>query len=232
VIEPEYLDALMTEVDGIRELDNLTFRIEQQDPKRYILIDIGPGDWTEYTVESDSDTWTLGRHYELTEKLLEDRSFYAKYKRPRPYILVKEKGRFVWETVPWKPGRGWRMTVAGTSEALVWSINRLVPLGALFAIAAYIGDTKKQRHVFIENLNNFSRSGWLAFSLAMLIAYLFLRIAFWRWGLLRLKSRVKISSPSILAQFTFSGTDADVVTLASLYVAIAIFLITLATLFH
>ncbi len=229
IIAPEHLQALIKEAGGVRELDNLAFLIEQEDPKRYIQINIGPGDWTEYAVESDSDTWTLGRYHELTEKLLSDCTPYAKFKAPRPVMLVMQRDRFVWETVPWKVAENWRITVAAASSRIPEILNKLAPFVAILAFLVYLGDTKAQRHEYVENLDNFVNSGGLAIFLAILLAYVFIYIALRRWNAQQLKSRVKISSPSIFAQFTFRDPKEDPVALASLYIAVAILLATIAT---
>jgi len=229
IIAPEHLQALIKEAGSVRELDNLVFSIEQDEPKRYIQINIGPGDWTEYSVESDSDTWTLGRYYELTEKLLSDCTLYAKHKEPRPAMLVMQRDRYVWETVPWKVAENWRISIAAASSAA----PAILPIVASFVTAVaylvYLGDTKVERHKYVENLNHFISSGGLAFFLAVLLADVFIYIALRRWDAGRLKSQVKISTTPIIAQFTFRDPKADPVALASLYIAVAILVATIAT---
>jgi hypothetical protein len=117
-----------------------------------------------------------------------------------------------------------------TFSAITWLINRGVPTYLVIAVLIYIGDNENGRHTYVEGLDHFARTGGLATSLAILLAYLFLCLAVRRWNAFRLKSRLKISSPTTFDQFTLRSAGSDPVAVASLYVAIAILLATLATL--
>jgi hypothetical protein len=70
VAEPDLLSqlaALPTEQGSLAELTDLKFEAGQGDQALHVEVQIGPGDWTIYEVQSSNDTWARGRYQQLTE---------------------------------------------------------------------------------------------------------------------------------------------------------------------
>jgi hypothetical protein len=233
-VRPEDLRALIEKAGDVRELDNLEFHIKQTTPSRYVEIEIGPGDWTTYTVGSDDDTWTLGRHYELTEKLVSDRTSFAKYKAPRPSIRINEGGLAKWETLPWKPVQGLGVRIAGASSYVPYWINVMVFMVITLTILTYFGDSTEQKHQMVSSVINFINSGNFTISILLAAAYLFLYFGTAkRWNALQLRSKIPIGkSQSIIANFAFRGSRTDQIALASFYVGLLTLIITFVAIFH
>jgi hypothetical protein len=116
-----------------------------KDPNRYVQIEIGPGDSTTYTVGSDDSTWTLGRHYGLTEKLLSDRSHYAKYRVPAPGMSIQKSNLLAYEDLPWKTDRNWRIRLAGATSCVPFGVNYVCAFVAILLAFTYFRQTTRRQ---------------------------------------------------------------------------------------
>ena len=117
----ENLSEIIREAGNPDELNNLYFSVNQDSPARRVDIQIGSGNWTTYLIESDDPTWAYGRYHEITERLLANRSLYAKGHSARPEVLQKGTGDkwrpTVWELVP-----DWRAAIAENLLKILWIV--------------------------------------------------------------------------------------------------------------
>jgi len=230
LIEPDSLRTLIKDTSGIRELDNFVFYVSQKDPNRYVEIEIGPGDWTTYTVESDDVTWTLGRHYELTEKLLSHRSSYAKYKIPAPCLSIQKGSLLAYEDLPWKAERNWRISLAEAVSKAATFTNYLCAVIAIILAFAYFGKTAKQRAAADIQISRFVDSVGFVVLVLLAFSYMLLYFAARKWHARQLKSRVIVEKPSLLMAFTFRDAKVDPIGLGSFYVGVGALLAAVAAL--
>jgi hypothetical protein len=71
------LKELVREAGSPDVLNNLTLSAEQENPHREVLIQIGPGRDTSVTIEAQDETWAIGRHTQVMEKLNDTRRWYT-----------------------------------------------------------------------------------------------------------------------------------------------------------
>src|SRR6266567_279681 len=129
-ILPNHIDEIIKEADDPDELNNLDFSISQATPIRRVETHIGPGNWTTYRVESDDQTWAYGRYHELTDKLMSNRSLYAKFKSGTPQVL-KEGTDDRWRSTPWEPPKNWLVFATGIATILPWMLLVLAAFAAI-----------------------------------------------------------------------------------------------------
>jgi hypothetical protein len=221
LVEPEDLRSLIKDAIGIRELDNFAFWVRQKDPNRYVEIEIGPGDWTMYTIESDDITWTLGRHYELTEQMLIDRSSYAKHKIPAPRLSIQKGSLLVYEDLPWKAERNWRISFQETISNVAIGVNVVVAIFAILLAFSYFGKTARQRAEANVRISQFFDSRSFVALVLLALSYGLLYVAARKLHARQLKSRVIVRKPSLLLAFTFRDAKIDPIGLGSFYIGVA-----------
>ena len=110
-ITTDHLLKLIKESGEARQLINLKFSAQQEDPFRKIDVNIDLDGWTYYTVEATDYTWMLGRFHELTEMLLINRRHTAKASFPLPAILTPKQRYVAWGSAVWITERDWRVTL-------------------------------------------------------------------------------------------------------------------------
>jgi hypothetical protein len=105
-ITSETLERLVEEAGSPATLGNLTMSARQPSPHREVLIQLGPGNATIVTVEAEDNTWAIGRHTEIMERLNSARKWYSlgkpakflnwpsqkKKPKPGPLSLIKSLG--------------------------------------------------------------------------------------------------------------------------------------------
>jgi hypothetical protein len=222
---PDYLDYIIREADDPDELNNLTFSISQVDPIRQVLIRIGPGDWTEYTIESTDRTWALGRYHELTDKLLKDRSPYSKAAASRPEILRDG----VWKSAEWEPAKDWRAALAGFGSGLTF-MPGLAEIAVVFAIFSgyYVnGPDRQDRNNHHQALQAIHWAGGnVIIIVGLTLSYLIALVACRRWLASLRRSRIILNAAPRLSQFSFQSSTTDPVILASFYILVLTLILT------
>jgi hypothetical protein len=226
---PGHLTEVITEAGEPDELNNLYFYISQDNPVRRVEINIGPGDWTTYRVESDDQTWAFGRYHELTDRLLIDRCMYAKGAAPRPEVL-HEGTDDNWRPAAWEPVKDWRIAlsvIAPSFAALLPAVAVLSAALVAFTYYASNGNTKNDKLDHQQLLQLIHSAGTnKAIIIGMSLSYLIGLFAVRRWLRSFLKSAVVLRKISLLSQFNFQNKKSDTVILASFYVSFATLIIT------
>jgi len=232
-IQPEDLSEIIREADNPDALNNLYFSISQDSPVRRVDIQIGSGDWTTYLIESDDETWAYGRYHQLTEKLLANRSLYAKGFSARPEVLQKGTGdrwrQAVWELVP-----DWRATFAGNLLKILWFILAIEIVPILVSIAYYYapgGDTavdRSDQHNAQQVLQWFNNNSAALFFITVI--YVTMVILHRRRMKSFLKSKVMLQSNSFLSQLSFRENRNDAIQLMILYLTFFLLVVGIVTL--
>jgi hypothetical protein len=189
---------------------------------RSVEIRIGPGTWTTYRVESDDQTWAYGRFHELTDKLVRDRSLYAKF-WSRTLKVPKEGADDRWRVAAWEPTRDWRILAIALATTLPWL---LLALAVFYAIvlgveAASPGSnpTDKENHQIA--LQDVHYLGGHATALTVsILSYIIILFAYQRWLRTWLRCKVILRKRSLISQFSFRNGKSDTVGLASFYVVL------------
>jgi hypothetical protein len=214
------------------DLNNLEFSINQDAPARRVDIQIGPGDWTKYLIESDDQTWAYGRYHELTERLLANRSSYAKGHLPRPEILrndTDDKWRStVWELVP-----DWRATFADNFLKPLWLALSVEIFPILVAMVYYFDPTNNRVGRADQNnaehlLQWFNDNSFILIFITL--SYIFMLIFLRRWTRTFLRSKVRLRGVSIFSQLSFRRNRDDAVQLIILYLTFLLLVIGVITL--
>lgn len=230
-ISPGNLSEIIKEAKNPVELNNLDFAISSKSPVRKVTIQIGAGDWTTYGVESDDQTWAYGRYHELTEKLLADRSFYAKGNAPSPQI-PQEGSDDKWRDAAWEIKTNWRMSLVGHLIGALWILlaAELVFIG--YFIAQYYapgGNTTQQirnsKRTAADILHPIGHN--IGILLGFNVSYIIAAIALGRWLKSFRKSRVMLQKISLASQFSFRQDRTDSVSLASFYAAFLTLIVTI-----
>jgi hypothetical protein len=221
-ILPKSLDEISKESGNPDVLNNLHFSISQDSPVRRVDIQVGPGDWTIYVVESDDQTWALGRYHELTEKLLSDRSWYAKSHAASPQIPQENEDN-KWRPAAWELTRGYRFVFGDIWLPALWAPVLLELVGILSLVAAYYdpGDTTEaQDQSDKDSLKPLLHGAYQhSFFLVLVnLSYIVLLIFLRRRVNTLLRSKVIFRDQTFLSSLTFRNNN-DTVQLAGLYVA-------------
>ncbi len=235
LVLPEHLAEVISEAGDPDELNNLEFAISQDIPvRRVVELTIGPGEWTTYRVESDDQTWAFGRYHELTDKLLRDRSIYAKGESSSPEVLQAGTDDR-WRAAAWEPVTDWRISLAGLALPVSTILPIIVAVLAGFNILEYKlggGGTKIDRADYQDALSVIRRTeANRIVIIGLTLSYLIGMLAWRRWLRSLLKSAVILRKASLISQFSFQNRKSDSVALASFYVSFLMLVITaLATL--
>ena len=216
-ISPDNIDEIIAEAGRPEELNNLSFSVSQADPSRHVGIDIGPGAWTDYRIESADQTWAYGRYHELTDKLLQQRGFYTKFRSPAPEIL--EEGGDKWKSAPWEPVKDWRVNLVGAICVLpgiagAWAVL----MAALGAWNYYFGSGSGHQQ-FVNSIDALLQSSFSVVAAILVLVYLIIIYPYMRLLKGFQRSYVIVSKTSLLSQFSFRSKKTDPVILASFYVA-------------
>lgn len=214
------------------DLNNLEFSISQDAPARRVNIQIGPGDWTKYLIESDDQTWAYGRYHELTERLLANRSSYAKGHFARPEVLrndTDDKWRAtVWELVP-----DWRASFADHFLTPMWLALSVEIFPILVALVYYFNPTNNRVGRADQNnaehlLQWFNNNSFVL--ILITLSYVFMLIYLRRWMRTFLRSKVRLRDVSIFSQLSFRRNRDDAVQLIILYLTFLLLVIGVITL--
>lgn len=210
-----------------RELNNLYFSISQVSPVRRVEIEIGPGEWTWYVIESDDQTWAHGRYHEITEKLLVDRSLYAKSHSSTPQ--VPGRGTDNWHPAPWELTPDWRVSAVDYVNQIVrWVLGctMVAEIGTILVSLSYYHATytdpeqaKNDRYAANMVLEWFKHNTtWL---LLLNLGYIFLVVMLNYWMKTFLSSRVILqdNNKSLLFQLGLQGNRDNLVNFAMLWLA-------------
>ena len=237
---PRNLDEIIKEADPeTRELSNLSFDISQDGPvERAVVIQIGPDQWTTYEVRSDDQTWAIGRYYELTNKLLNDRNLYSKAYSARPQ--VPQKGaQGSWKPGTWEVVDDLRVSLVKLAVWLsLWAAPIAAAIFAFFADSWYYPGGKTyadlmdhQNALNMLHWANVNQSTIILISLSYLLWLISGRLYWlksWR------KSAVVLKKSAILSQFSFTASGQNSVAIATFYatvVAVILAIITILKLF-
>lgn len=234
-VTPDDLDEIIRQAGEPEELSNLSFAIAQESPVRALAIEIRSGDWTEYVIESEDQTWAYGRYHELTEKLLSDRSLYSKFRAASPEVL--RQGADKWQPAAWEPVKDWRIFLTGSSVVIPW----ILLIGALLYALLVSGDASVkpgQPGQTIQTVPNYQQAlaqvRWFdAHSTAIIgwtLIYSVALFAYMRWLRVFLQSKVILRPASLMSRFSFRAADSDPVALGSFYVVLATLIIGVITL--
>jgi hypothetical protein len=229
-ISPDNIAEIIRDAEHPTEFTNLEFLIEQALPDiRSIEIYVGPEDWTEYRVESDDQTWALGRHHELTDKLLLDRSPYVKGRVPSPEIWGRNNS---WHSAAWESVYDRRSSTVVNSVAFIIALLASEVLLFAFIMTLYFmpdgsaGGTSKSAAPASIDLSGHSIFILTLLTIACLVGLLALR----RRLASIFESKVILQKPTLLAQFSFQTKGIDPIGLASFYVSASSFIITVIAL--
>jgi hypothetical protein len=220
-ILPGHIEEIIKEAGSPDEFNNLVFSISQDVPMQKVEVHVGFGDWTTYRVESDDQTWAYGRYYELTDKLLSDRSLYAKFRASQPEIL-KEGTDNKWRTTSWEVAKDWRELSMAVATSFPWW--PLVASGVFgFTIVVYVaspGNSAIDIQDHKQALQDVHDLHAHASALIVLVTlYIITLYAYRRWLATWLRSKVVLKEPLVMPQFSFRSRKSDAVGLASFYVA-------------
>lgn len=229
-ILPENFGLVIADAGDPDELNNLYFSISQDSPVRRVEIQIGPGDWTWYLIESDDQTWAHGRYHELTEKLLSDRSLYAKGHSSAPQ--APKEGTDDWRPAPWELVSDWRAIAANFVTHALWLVlwsAVLAEIGTILIALTYYYNTYTDPDVARNDRYNADLVlSWFRHNSALLIlvnvSYVVMTITFRSWMKTLLKSKVILqpSEGSFFYQLGFQRNRNDAVQLAILYLTFLI----------
>lgn len=235
-ILPENLGQVVSDAGDPAELNNLYFSISQDSPIRRVEIDIGPGDWTSYTIESDDQTWAHGRYHEITEKLLADRNLYAKGHSPAPQ--VPKDG--YWRPAAWELVSDWRANTADYTTRTLWTMLWLGLLSQIIIILAalsYSHDTYTSPEVERSDHHNadvvltwFGHNSVLLFFIDLSYIVMVILLRHRMRILLESKVILQNSKNSFFAQLGFQRNRNEAVALATLYLTFLILVVGIAAL--
>lgn len=223
------------------ELNNFYFSVTQDSPVRRVVIEVGPGDSTVYSIESDDPTWAHGRYHEITEKLLADRSLYAKGYASAPE--VPKEGTDGWRTAPWELVSDWRASaVNGLTYVLrfvLWSAIISEIGTTLVALTYYYGTYTSPEVAQNDRHNADLVLSWFRHSSAPLVAinfsYIVMVMLFIHLMKNLLVSKILLQSGngSFFSQLSIRRNRTNTVDLAGLYVAFfALIVSTLGLVLH
>jgi hypothetical protein len=232
-ILPENLSQVVKDAGDPSELNNLYFSINDDSPVRRVEIEIGPGDWTRYFIESDDQTWAHGRYYEITEKLLADRSLYAKGRSSTPE--VPKEGTDAWRPAAWELVSDWRASAVGNATSVLWGVLWcVVPAGILTILIAlsYYYDTYTNLEVARNDRHNAHLVlGWFrhnsALLLVVLLCYVIMIIILSHLlkRLLEAKIILRGTNNSFFSQLGFNRSRNDPVQVTLLYLTFFILIV-------
>lgn len=232
ILSQDFSD-LIKEAGDPAALNNLYFSISQDSPVRRVDIEMGPGDWTTYLIESDDQTWAYGRYHELTEKLLANRSLYAKGHFARPEILQESTGD-KWRPAAWELVADWRVSIVKNLSRVLWLALAIEVAPILVALLYYYdpgGHTTVERndqHNAERVLQWFNHKSTilLLITLSYVIMVIFLerRMRYFR------RSKVILQSISSFSQLSLRQNPNDAVQLLILYLTFFILIVGVVTL--
>jgi hypothetical protein len=232
-ILPDNLNEIIKLAGNPAELNNLNFSISQDSPVRRVDIQIGPGDWTTYLIESDDQTWAHGRYHEITEELLANRSLYAKGHSTPPQ--VPKKGRDEWRPAAWELVYDWRARAVNTIVPSLWLPLALEVCTILIAIGYYYGTSantvvaRADHHNSVLVLNWFNNNHMLLFFIN--VSYVLMVIFLRRQMKALLGSKIILQgSGSFVSQLRFRKDRDDAVQLSILYLTFLILIVGIVTL--
>lgn len=221
-ITSENLNEIIKEAHNPSELNNLNFSIIQDSPVRKVDIEVGVnGDWTNYLIESEDQTWAYGRYHELTEKLLANRSLFAMGRSPSPEVLqvgTDDK----WRPAAWELAKDWRANICGGLTPLLsfFIVIEIVFIG--YYLGEYYGSSgdttkaaisaKHQAELVLHWLN-----GNLATIFLINFFYIWMIIALRRWAKYFLKSTVTLQSNSLFSHLIWRKDRSDLTQIIGLY---------------
>jgi hypothetical protein len=233
-ILPENLGQVVRDAGDPGELNNLYFSINQDSPARRVEMEIGPGDWTTYSIESDDQTWAHGRYYEITESLLANRSLYAKGGFSAPE--VPKEGTDGWRPAAWELVSDWRASAVGNVIHALWfALWSVVVVGILTILVALSYDyynmytnsevARNDRHNAHLVLSWFQYNS--TFLLIVILCYAMMARILSRRMKRLLESKVTLrgSGSSFLSQLAFQRNRNDAVQLAVLYLTFLILIV-------
>ena len=239
-VVPDDLNEIIQEAGNPDGLNNLDFSITQDSPLRKVSINIGPGEWTTYWVESVDQTWAYGRYHELTDIFVRDRTIYAKCRSSRPQALREGSGD-KWRPTAWEPKKDWRIIFMSALVITPFVLAFLVLVSvALIAIVAYTpstgaGYTRQQYQQAIRTQkDSLAQIHWMGAHWAVIagltLSYIIILWALSRWLKTFLNSRVILRKATLLSQFSFRGANSDPVAVGSFYAAFLTMIITVIAL--
>lgn len=194
---------------------------------RRIEIRIGFGTWTTYRIESDDQTWAFGRYHELTDKLMNDRSLYAKFWSGQPQVL-KEGTDDKWRAAVWEVFKDWRELVVAVAGGLpLWPVVGAVLYAILvtgYAVSSGSSAAERQAHEqALHDAHNLAAHSSIITILAL--AYMFTLFAYRRWLRSWLRSKIVTRKSPLVSQFSFRDRKSGAVSLAAFYVAAFTFIV-------
>jgi hypothetical protein len=234
-ILPENLAQVIKDADDPAEMNNFFFSIGQDSPVRRVEIEIGPGDWTRYFIESDDPTWAHGRYHEVTEKLLASRSLYAKGHASAPQ--VPREGTNEWRPAAWELVSNWRANIANYTIPALWIILIAEIVTITVALSYYYDDAGAKSKVAVSDRHNaevalnwfHSNSALLAFITFSYVAMIILVRQRMR-RLLRSKIILEGRGSSFFSQLGFKRNRDDAIQLATVYLTLLILMVGVAAL--
>ena len=215
------------------ELNNLSFTIGQPCPTRRVEINIGPGEWTTYRVESDDQTWAFGRYHEITDRLMADRCNYTKGTSASPQI-IQEGTDDKWRPAAWEADKGWQIwRAAMIPGVLAFSLFAWFFLWGYAVLEANYGPLKTgadraNRAHAIKQEHWLQAHAFLMFILT--VACLIGAYSWWRWLRSLLVSSVILQKTSLAYKFSFRDRQQDSVALVSAYIALCALIVTIIAL--
>ena len=225
-ILPRHVDEMIKDAGDPNELNNLSFSISQTAPMQNVEIHIGSGGWTTYRVKSTDQTWAYGRYHELTDKLMSDRSLYAKFSAGQPEILREDNK---WRTTAWEVSKDWRELGTAVAASIPWL--PLVATGCFgFVIAAYAASpgsnaAERQSHkLALQDVHNLHTHASILIVLTVL--YIITLYAYRAWLRSWLRSKIVLRKPPLMSQFSFRDRKSGAVGLASFYIAVFTLIVT------
>jgi hypothetical protein len=227
-ILPENLGEIVTEAGEPNELSNLSFSISQDSPVRRVDIQIGPGGWMTYLIESDDQTWAHGRYHEITEKSLANRSLYAKGRSSTPQ--VPKEGTNEWRPAAWELVSDWRANAVDYLAPVLWLIV-IAEIATIIIAQVFYQNThsntvaaRNDRHNAHLVLSWFSNNSVLLFFISL--SYVLMIIFLGRRMRTLLESKVILhGSNSFISQLKFQSNRNDAVQLAVLYLTFLILIV-------
>lgn len=233
ILPEDFRRDIVREAGNPGELNNLIFSISQASPVRRIEIEIGPGDWTTYLIESDDPTWAHGRYFEITEELLADRNLYAKGRSSTPQ--VPKEGTDEWRPAVWELVSDWRASALDYLNVVLWFVV-VIEIGIIIIADLYYHNTHGNAEVARNDhhnaqlvLNWFNNNATLLFFISL--SYILMIIFLSRRMKKLLESKVILQgSNSFISQLRFQNNRNDAVQLALLYLTFFILIVGIVTL--
>lgn len=226
-ILPRHVNEVIKQAGDPDELNNLVFSISQVSPMRRIEIRVGFGSWTTYRIESDDQTWAFGRYHELTDKLMNNRSLYAKFRSGQPQVM-KEGTDDKWRPAVWEVRNDWRELAVAIAAGIPWLPVLLAAMYAVFVTgyAVSSGSTAAERYNHeqaLRDAHNLASHSSIITILAF--AYAFTLFAYRRWLGSWLRSKIVTRKSPLMSQFSFRDRKSGAVSLASFYVVVFTFIV-------